>query len=339
MSDSGFEKKRTFVKNSSKNMILVAGGDLICASYVENAIKKYGADYPFIEIKSYIEKADISFANLECVISEKGKKRKKALNYGASLSSLESIIYSGIDVFSISNNHVYDMGDKGLTGMIELLDKSPLYFGGAGKNADKASEPLRVTVNGLKIAFIFYNSAEFGFCATENGSGTNCIKYDDQSVFLKILKKDVDKIKDADLRIISIHWGPNYNVNTSEHQVNFAHTAVDLGVDIILGHSSHIFHGIEIYKNSLILYDMGDFLINDDDAWDTRSFLYSIHVVNGKISKLELDPIYMPNSQIRVAEGTMADEINSRFVELSKRFNTHVEFIEKKMIIKVDTND
>ena len=62
--NSDNSQKRNFVKNDSRNMVLLAGGDLICASYVENAIKKYGIEHPFIKVKEHIEKADIAFAKI-----------------------------------------------------------------------------------------------------------------------------------------------------------------------------------------------------------------------------------------------------------------------------------
>ena len=39
---------------------------------------------------------------------------------------------------------------------------------------------------------------------------------------------------------------------------------IDEGIDIIHGHSAHIFQGIEIYKNKVIMYSTGDFV--DDYA-------------------------------------------------------------------------
>ncbi|HPS28988.1 MAG TPA: CapA family protein [bacterium] len=327
--------KRKFVKNDSKDMVLLAGGDLVCASYVENAIKKYGIEYPFAKVKEQIEKADIAFANLECVISDKGDFRSKKINYGASLISLDSILYSGIDVFSIANNHVYDMDKTGLLRMRELLDRSPVFYGGSGKDLNEASEPVQVEVNGLKIAFLFYNSTGSNFCADKKTAGINCLPFENKEKALKTLKSDVKKTNKADIIILSVHWGPNYNTNTSSAQMEFAHAAIENGVDIILGHSAHIFHGIEIFNNKPIIYDMGDFLINDDDDWDSRSFLYNIYISDGKISQLELVPVYMPNSQIRVAEGILADEIISRFIGLSDRFKTPVKTENGKIIIDV----
>ena len=331
-------QKREFIKNNSKDMVLLAGGDLICASYVENAIKKYGPEHPFKEVKEHIEKADISFANLECVISDKGGRRSKKINYGSSLASLDSIVYSGIDVFSIANNHVYDMGRRGLLRFNELLDRSPVYYGGAGRNKKKAGSPVTVQVNGLKVSFLFYDMTSYRFCAKEKNAGYNCLGHKEIKTSIKQLEKDIETIKNSDIKIMSVHWGPNYTNLTSEDQIKLAHFAIDNGIDVVLGHSAHIFHGIEIYKNRPVIYDMGDLLINDVDGWDSKSFLYYVHIVQGKVKFLELVPIYMPNSQIRIAEGALSDEIVARMLELSGKFNTQAAFSNNRIIINVDSS-
>lgn len=318
-------EKRQLVRHERKDMVLLAGGDLICASYVEVAIRKYGSDYPFKKIQKYIDKADIAFANLECVISDRGRVRSsdpRKINYDATPAVMETISSSGFDVFSIANNHVYDMGADGVKRFRELLGETDLYFGGAGKNIKEASMPEIIKVNGLTIAFLFYNSTGFNFCAGNKRSGYNCMPFKKKKEALEILSKDIKKIKNADIKILTIHWGKNYNIVTSKEQREFAHAAVDMGIDIILGHSSHLFHGIEIYKDKPILYDMGDLLVSNPDYWDTRSFLYYIHILDGKFSHLEMVPIYIPNSQVRIAEGLLADEIIWRKRNLSSLLGT-----------------
>lgn len=331
-------KKREFIKNDSKDMVLFAGGDLVCASHVENAIKVYGYEYPFLKVKEFIEKADLAFANLECVVSDRGSVRSsdpKKINYNASPNVLESLHYSGIDVFSIANNHVYDVGSTGLKRFRELLDKTSQYYGGAGKDINEAASPVIINVNGLKIGFIFYNSTGFNFCASKESDGYNCINFVDTKQALSTLKRDFSKIKNTDIQILSIHWGQNYTTEPSKEQKAFAHMAVDHGVDVFLGHSAHLFHGIEIYKGIPILYDLGDLLVDKHDGWDVRSFLFYIQIKNGKPSGLELFPIYIPDSQIRVAKGIMADEIISRMTLLSKQFGTEIVSEDGKINIEI----
>ena len=39
----------------------------------------------------------------------------------------------------------------------------------------------------------------------------------------------------------------------------FAHTVIDAGADLVLGHGPHVMRGMEIYKDRLIAYSLGNF--------------------------------------------------------------------------------
>lgn len=333
-------EKRDFNKNNSRDFDLIAGGDLICGSYVQNAVLKYGYEYPFKQVKGIIDEADVAFANLECVICDKGKIRShhpNKKNYDASEDAYKSIIYSGIDVFSIANNHVMDKGSEGLVDFVNIMNSSPLYAGGSGKNIAEAEKPVNISVNGVNVSFIFFSAINSKFGADKYTPGYNYIDISDKDRSEKKLREVLSLIPEStEIIIMSIHWGPNYTTETSNFQKAFAHLSIDLGIDLILGHSAHIFHGIEVYKNKPIIYDMGDLLINDDDSWDTRSFLYKISFIDSNPHGLELIPIYMPNSQIRVSEGIIADETIARMVSFSKKLNTALKVQENRIYIEFD---
>lgn len=65
-----------------------------------------------------------------------------------------------------------------------------------------------------------------------------------------------------DILIVSLHWGSNWGWGTPAEWRTFAHHLIDLGVDFVVGHSSHHVKGMEIYKGKFISYGLGDF-IND----------------------------------------------------------------------------
>jgi poly-gamma-glutamate capsule biosynthesis protein CapA/YwtB (metallophosphatase superfamily) len=63
------------------------------------------------------------------------------------------------------------------------------------------------------------------------------------------------------LKILSIHWGPNYIWKPEDRIRSLAHFLVDeCGVDIVHGHSSHHVQGVEVYRGKIIIYGCGDFV-------------------------------------------------------------------------------
>jgi poly-gamma-glutamate synthesis protein (capsule biosynthesis protein) len=65
----------------------------------------------------------------------------------------------------------------------------------------------------------------------------------------------------GDVALVSLHWGGNWGYLVPEAQRRFAHRLIDAGgADIVHGHSSHHFKGIEVYKGRLVVYGCGDFV-------------------------------------------------------------------------------
>src|SRR5690606_37742149 len=64
--------------------------------------------------------------------------------------------------------------------------------------------------------------------------------------------------------------------------------------DVFLGHHSHVFHDIEIYKGKLIVYGLGDFVF--DLLWDKRlrvSAIIEIDFCNEGPASVRVHPVYI----------------------------------------------
>src|SRR5262249_17732864 len=74
----------------------------------------------------------------------------------------------------------------------------------------------------------------------------------------------------ADIVAVSLHWGPLLRFGElSEYQQGAAHTIIDAGADIILGHHPHIMKPVEVYKGKVIFYSMGHFVMRTHAPVDT----------------------------------------------------------------------
>jgi poly-gamma-glutamate synthesis protein (capsule biosynthesis protein) len=75
----------------------------------------------------------------------------------------------------------------------------------------------------------------------------------------------------GDIGIVSIHWGSNWGYEVPDAHRQFAYRLIELGVNVVHGHSSHHPRPIEIYRQGLILYGCGD-LINDYEGITGHEF-------------------------------------------------------------------
>ena len=90
---------------------------------------------------------------------------------------------------------------------------------------------------------------------------------------LEEMKKLVSKLdKECDIVVVSFHGGGEGKSYThvtgqmenflGEQRGNvreFAHAAVDAGADVVYGHGPHVTRGMELYKDRLIAYSLGNF--------------------------------------------------------------------------------
>ena len=66
------------------------------------------------------------------------------------------------------------------------------------------------------------------------------------------------KEQGAQIIIVSFHWGQEKENVPNDVQVELAHTAIDNGADLVLGHHPHVLQGIEEYKGKNIVYSLGN---------------------------------------------------------------------------------
>ena len=68
--------------------------------------------------------------------------------------------------------------------------------------------------------------------------------------------------------------------------MNLAHSAIDNGADLVLGHHPHVLEGIEVYNGKNIVYSLGNFCFggnsNPSDK-DTMIFQQTFTVQNGEL--------------------------------------------------------
>ena len=96
--------------------------------------------------------------------------------------------------------------------------------------------------------------------------------------------------------IFSIHWGSNYVRKIPTELKTFGRLLIDNGVSIVFGHSAHHIppNPVEIYKNGIIIYGLGDF-INDYSInkkyQSQKALMCEIEARNNKLYSYNLIPI------------------------------------------------
>ena len=324
------------VTGSTETITIGFAGDTMLGRLVNETIKKEGFLYPWGNILQQLKQHDLNIINLETTLTWSTNAVPKVFNFKSDPPHVQVLAEGNIDVVNIANNHIKDFNDEGLLETIKTLDDAHIKHVGAGISDTKARTPVILEKKGIKIGILGATDNESTWLAGPEKPGTNYFSTDNMQTLLT----DITAAKkQADIVIVSLQWGPNKREKPSQDFIKAAHSMVDAGADIIHGHSAHIFQGVEIYKNALIMYDTGDFV--DDyavypDLRNDRSFIFVVQVTKNGPQKLTLIPILISNMQVNNAPDYDAQESIARMQQLSKQFGTLFKKIDNKAYVDID---
>ena len=99
--------------------------------------------------------ADVTVANLEIVLSNNGTAHPtKTINFRCSPENIEGLIFGGIDIVSLANNHIMDFGIEAMIETKTILNEANILHSGAGLNTNQAYLPAIKSIKGKSIAFL-----------------------------------------------------------------------------------------------------------------------------------------------------------------------------------------
>jgi poly-gamma-glutamate capsule biosynthesis protein CapA/YwtB (metallophosphatase superfamily) len=158
---------------------------------------------------------------------------------------------AGFDVMSLANNHAQDFGDPGRDSSMRTLDDVGIRH--SGRDGDIAEW----TTHGRRFALVAF--------APNIGSH----QLNDRERARQIVS---ELAAHHDIVIVSFHGGSEgegastlpftheiYQGEDRGNVVEFAHTVVDAGADLVIGHGPHVLRAIELYDDRLIAYSLGNF--------------------------------------------------------------------------------
>lgn len=240
---------------------LMAVGDIMMGTKFPNESYLPGGngEYLWDDTRDLLSTADITFGNLEGTVLDGEGDQKTCSNPNACYlfkmprRLTSNLLEAGFDLISVANNHANDFGKPGRLSTQSVLDSLDLAYAGS------VERPFTVAkVGHLKVGFVAF--------APNRGTLT----FFDEERAIGIIKH-LDSL--SDFVVVSIHGGAEGSKNmhvTREREFyygedrgniySFSHRLIEEGADVIIGHGPHVVRGIEVYKNKLIAYSLGNFL-------------------------------------------------------------------------------
>jgi poly-gamma-glutamate synthesis protein (capsule biosynthesis protein) len=311
-------------------------GDIMLGRLVSDEIARRPPEYVWGTTRPLLQAADAVLGNLECAITTHGtpwSRTSKVFHFGALPRAIDVLRAGNVRYVSLANNHILDFEEPGLADTIAHLDRAGILHAGAGADRVAATAPAMLNAAGLDIGIISLTDNEPPFAAGTDRPGTYYTPIGTGPEVLGPIDRAIAALRavGAGLIVLSVHWGPNMVTEPPDHFRAFAHAVVDLGVDILHGHSAHLFQGVEVRNGRLILYDTGDFI--DDYAVDHHlrndwSFVFLVEADATGPVRLRMAPARLDFAEVNLATGREFDAICDRMDSRCKPFGTQLNRTE-----------
>lgn len=237
----------------------------------------YSDNFADNDLIGYFKQFDLRIGTLECAIGngfpfdpiKMNNKKWQNIVYAQNehLSKLKKI---NINVVSLANNHVFDLGVEGLKNTIYQLDKLGISYLGAGLDEEQAGLPLILKVKGRTIGFLAYSSPTFWapHPPSKDNPGVNQFHLNKAISDVQSLKKRCEFV------FVLPHWGVENTYFPTEKDYLHASKIIQAGADGIIGSHSHRIQPVIPVKNKLVFFSLGNFYFPDRIICPPRSTWY-----------------------------------------------------------------
>lgn len=243
-------------------LTFVAMGDMLAHDSVVNQAKtENGYDFkPYFEhIKPLYAGSDVVFCNPETPSTGQTHGIGGYPTFNAPTEFSKDLVDSGCNMINLATNHIADKGQSALEQTVDQWHSlDVLAVSGANKSAEEQQQVSFFTKNDIKVAFVAF--ADFSNAGSPAPYSINF--YRDTVLVEKLL---TEARKNADLVIVSAHWGAEDSHQLNDNQRAAAQQMANLGADVIIGTGPHVVQPVEWVeradgKKTLVWYSIGNML-------------------------------------------------------------------------------
>lgn len=275
-------------------------GDMMLDRGVRSSVNKnFSGDYSkLFEKMEVLQKSDIVFGNLEGPASDQGKDLRNLYSFRMNPEVIPALKGANFSILSLANNHAGDWGREALADTMNRLTENEILYAGAGF-MNNIENPTIIEKYDMKIGFLAFSDV---------GPNTLTPKIDEVGILLANNPRFEEIIRNAkqqvDHLIISIHFGDEYKTKNNKRQETLAKKAVDAGAKIVIGHHPHVIQNTEVYKDSLIVYSLGNFIFDQGFSENTmQGMLLELRLwrdgsIDYKKNIVKLNKLFQPDKII-----------------------------------------
>lgn len=241
--------------HAEAELSLASTGDLMDHPYLA---RSRGTLY--CEIEDLLFGADISTANLECVVAPDVHPLSINTNEAVPLAyrpggfevvvGTESRKYTFV---SVASNHSLDYGEIGASSTRQALSRAGIAFHGLNESESESDRATVVERRGIRVGMV---SHTFGLNAKKPPPDKPWL-VNRMNLNASVAKLDLTRLHrqvqwcrhhDVDLVVGHLHWGLEHEYYPRPEQQLVARALAEAGLDVVLGHHPHVLQPTEYYR-------------------------------------------------------------------------------------------
>lgn len=240
---------------SDSTLTLAMVGDLMW-------IGRPGSGFVDQELLRWLHSHDVVLANLESPVDTTRKVPSLLpdyVRYNAPPELIDGFLCSStgcnaITAVSLANNHLFDHGPMASLNTMHFLESRGIAYTGAKPTAEAGPKFELIEAKGFCIGFY---AVTYGLNTSKTSDlseiQVNVLPglspFDSTVLDLSAVAAALQQMKEAgaELCIVSLHWGHEYELTPDLYQQTIAQQIVRMGADIIMGHHPHEIQPVEIY--------------------------------------------------------------------------------------------
>ena len=288
-------------KEVSKKVTIAAIGDILIHDRVYNDAREedhYNFDNMLNHLTTELKKPDLLLANQETIVAGESIGLSGYPTFNSPHEIADSVKKAGIDIVTTANNHALDRGVQAQKQSIDYLNQISLPHVGTYLSKKDQDKLVILERKGIKVAYLAYT---YGLNGISIPAGSeyivNVIEKNRISEEIKRAKKQADVI------VMAIHWGNEYERFPSNEQKELAQFMIDEGVHIIFGSHPHVLQPIEWLQGKngqqgLVVYSLGNCLSWQEEEYRDIGGMITVIVTKeqrGKNSTITMEnPSFFP---------------------------------------------
>jgi poly-gamma-glutamate synthesis protein (capsule biosynthesis protein) len=210
----------------------------------------------YASIAPDVRRADLAICEMETPLAPPGGPFVGWPNFSAPPQVLTALKDVGYRSCTTASNHTLDQGYAGLERTLDELDAAGLRHTGSARSAAEAARPLIITTSsGVRVGQLAYS---FNFNGHEPEAGRH---WEANLIDVPAILAAAHRLKraGADVVVLSMHWGVEYDHLATAEQRSEAHRLLaSKDIDLILGDHAHVVQPAERIHGKWVFYCMGN---------------------------------------------------------------------------------